>query len=523
MRKLINLVLFISILCICSCATDERELTASISGYVTDFTNANTPIAGASVAINSKGLTKTTGSDGRYEFRDVEPGTYTIQVAANGFQTTTKQTSVYAGEETILDFQLIPASQNVEVYPQMLSFGPQNDKLSFSIKNKSTRSLQYSITDYPSYLSVSPSSGQVSAMGTQAVVVNVNRDVLMEDVACQLLVNIGGDSYPVNININTQEVSQKVSVTPSLLDFGTNYSELQFTIKNIGTAGDLSWNISTPTKSYVSVVPSTGVTSMGKSTQVTVKIDRDKMTEDLQSFILVNIPGGSVSVQIVGKKDSSAGGDDGDTSEGEIAVKSNLLAYYTFDEENMFDSYENQMHGQLYNNPTFIDDTPNGKGKALFLNSTKEQYANIPYKPFAGRTAFTINIWIKDFGNGYIYSSKEVDGGYVAPSLFASENGIFQFRVSSLSYGSSVNYTYKYSMMQDGKWHMLTVVAKSDKMIDLYVDGLKVDTGGYTVVMHADGTGIRFGGASSMKIDNVRFYGTNLTSDEILEIYNSEK
>lgn len=522
MNRILNFALLISMLCFYSCAKDEVELTASISGYVTDYASANTPIAGASVTINSKGLTKTTGSDGRYKFRDVESGTYTIQVTADGYQTTTKQTTVYAGEDINLDFQLTPASQNVEVTPQMLSFGPQNDKLSFTIKNKGTQSMQYSITDYPSYITVSPSSGQVAAMGTQTVSVNVDRDALTEDVACQLIVNIGNDSYPINISVNSQEVSQKMSVTPSLLDFGTNYSELQFTIKNIGTAGDLSWNISTPTKSYVSVVPSTGVTSMGKSTQVTVKVDRDKMTEDLQSFIIVNIPGGSASVQIVGKKDSSDGGDD-ETGDGEIVVKSNLLAYYTFDEGNMFDSYENQMHGQLYNEPTFIDDTPSGKGKALFLNSTKDQYANIPYKPFAGRTAFTINLWIKDFGNGYIYSSKNVNGGYVAPSLFASENGIFQFRVSSLSYDNSVNYTYKYSMMQDGKWHMLTVVAKSDKMVDLYVDGLKVDTGGYTVVMHADGTGIRFGGASSMKIDNVRFYGTNLTSDEILEIYNSEK
>ena len=45
------------------CAKDEVVLTGSINGYVTDFTNANTPIAGASVTLSSKGLTKTTTVD----------------------------------------------------------------------------------------------------------------------------------------------------------------------------------------------------------------------------------------------------------------------------------------------------------------------------------------------------------------------------------------------------------------------------------------------------------------------------
>ena len=237
MKKIFSLIFSLMLLLLGSCTKDEVLMTASISGYVTDYVNANAPIAGATVTINTKGITKTTGSDGRYEFTDVEPGTYTLQVTANGYQATTKQTTVYAGEVTNLDFQLSPAGQNVEVTPQMLSFGPQSKSLNFSIKNKGNASLQYSITNYPSYITVSPASGSVSAKGTQTVTVNVNRDALTGDATCQLLVNIGNDSYPVNISINSQEVTQKLTVTPALLDFGTAYNELQFTVKNIGTAG----------------------------------------------------------------------------------------------------------------------------------------------------------------------------------------------------------------------------------------------------------------------------------------------
>ena len=162
MKKIFSLIFSLMLLLLGSCTKDEVLMTASISGYVTDYTNANTPIAGATVTINTKGITKTTGSDGRYEFTDIEPGTYTLQVAANGYQATTKQTTVYAGETTNLDFQLSPAGRDVEVSPQMLSFGPQNDMLTFSIKNNENHSLQYSITNYPNYITVSPSSGSVS-------------------------------------------------------------------------------------------------------------------------------------------------------------------------------------------------------------------------------------------------------------------------------------------------------------------------------------------------------------------------
>lgn len=42
------------------CAKDAEDLTGTIAGFVTDYTNANAPIAGASVTLNTKGLTKTT-------------------------------------------------------------------------------------------------------------------------------------------------------------------------------------------------------------------------------------------------------------------------------------------------------------------------------------------------------------------------------------------------------------------------------------------------------------------------------
>lgn len=517
--------IFCSVLLLGSCTKDEVIMTAEIRGFVTDYTNSNAPIAGASVSISSLGITKTTGSDGSYEFKDIEPGSYTVQVMANGYQTTTKQTTVYAGQSSTLDFQLSPSAANVEIAPQMLSFGPQNEQLSFVITNKENSSLQYSISGYPNYITVSPSSGSVAAKGKQTITVTVNRNLITDDVTTQLLVNIGNDSYPVNVSVNSQEVSQKVSVTPTVLDFGSSYAELQFTVKNIGTAGDLVWNISSPSETCLSVTPMSATTGMGNSTQVTVKLDRSKLSADLQTFLTINVPGGSVSVQVLAKKEEGGS----ETPGGEISVKANLLAYYTFDDETLKDSFEYGLDGQFYNEPTFITDTPNGKGKAVFLNATKDQFGEIPYNPFKAKSVYSISLWMKDFGSGPIFSSlgsEYVEGG----SVYMNEDNEFVFKTNE--YDRKVEFSYKTNLIQSGSWHMLTFVSNKNQ-VDLYVDGIKVDTG-TAPYYSTDGLKLMLGGTTaeymygvsyktSMKIDNLRIYGAALTSNQIMEIYNSEK
>ena len=67
MRKLFTLlVCIIGLAIITSCAKDEQNLSGTISGIVTEYASSNSPIAGATVTLNGKGLSKTTGSDGRF-------------------------------------------------------------------------------------------------------------------------------------------------------------------------------------------------------------------------------------------------------------------------------------------------------------------------------------------------------------------------------------------------------------------------------------------------------------------------
>ena len=79
---------------------------------------------------------------------------------------------------------------------------------------------------------------------------------------------------------------------------------------------------------------------------------------------------------------------------------------------------------------------------------------------------------------------------------------------------------------------MLTFVSNKGQ-VDLYIDGVKVDTGTYPYYS-TDGLKLMLGGStaeysygvsyqSSLKMDNLRIYGATLTGNQIMEIYNSEK
>ena len=188
-----------------SCGKDEEEVvgTGIVSGIVSDYSQANSPIAGATVVISPKGLTMTTGSDGRFEFTELEPGTYTISASADNFQSDAKRVEIYAGQASICDFQLDKASVDIDISPLNLVFGRNMEQASFTITNNTNGALNYSISNYPEYIQVSPVSATVVAKGKQAVGLTlINRSSITSVRNGQLTVNVGSDSYVVNITID---------------------------------------------------------------------------------------------------------------------------------------------------------------------------------------------------------------------------------------------------------------------------------------------------------------------------------
>ncbi|MBR4532272.1 carboxypeptidase regulatory-like domain-containing protein [bacterium] len=95
MKKLILCVVFFMFSVSCDPVT--YDAFAGISGQVIDF-DTQAPISGAQVDLNPTGKSIFTGSDGQFEFQELDPGQYTVTVQTAGYTLNRKTVMTVAGE-----------------------------------------------------------------------------------------------------------------------------------------------------------------------------------------------------------------------------------------------------------------------------------------------------------------------------------------------------------------------------------------------------------------------------------------
>ncbi len=95
-------------LCLMTSCTKEKAV-GKIQGLVADATT-NTPIQGVNISLSPTGLLAVTGSDGRYEFVNLEVGQYTVKGEKAGYEEATKSVTVVAGNVSSGDMQLQPVA-----------------------------------------------------------------------------------------------------------------------------------------------------------------------------------------------------------------------------------------------------------------------------------------------------------------------------------------------------------------------------------------------------------------------------
>lgn len=90
-----------------SCTQDAEVTTGDIYGTVTDFATGE-PVGNANVKLKTTGETTLTGSDGTYEFRDLKPDNYSLQLSKAGYNDLDDDyvITVEAGKKTKRDVQM---------------------------------------------------------------------------------------------------------------------------------------------------------------------------------------------------------------------------------------------------------------------------------------------------------------------------------------------------------------------------------------------------------------------------------
>jgi len=134
-RRLLSTCLFVVTLSFLPQLSRAQSLVSGdITGAVTDPSGAVVPNATVTLKSNSTGATKTatTNAQGTYRFPLLQPGGYTVSVAAPGFQGTQQPATVTVGQATVLNVQMSVggANQTVEVTAEGGVIQTQNGNIS---------------------------------------------------------------------------------------------------------------------------------------------------------------------------------------------------------------------------------------------------------------------------------------------------------------------------------------------------------------------------------------------------------
>lgn len=272
-----------------ACTEEQVETTGSIYGIVNDATNGE-PVPMAHVSLNPGGKATNTGSDGRYEFLNMEPGQYTIQISKSGYVTNTKQITVVAGQQASGDMLLTSEQQeaDIRIDPTSLNFGTTQDELVVTLTNQGNAATDWALElgENP-WLSASLLSGNIAAGKTQSIIFSVDRDKLSETKNVKISLSAFGNSYTISVSCAPVNAKSEMSVTPTELDFGAGETEKAITIKNTGNA-ILNWNVLGITEACLSVSAEEGSVEADGSKVIKVMLDRSKLTSDLNTSFIIS-------------------------------------------------------------------------------------------------------------------------------------------------------------------------------------------------------------------------------------------
>lgn len=301
MKTIKSFVLFLilSTAFLATSCVKEMQL-GSIQGIVTNTSN-NEPIQGVNISLSPTGLSTVTGSDGRYEFVNLQAGQYTVQAVKEGYESNTKNITIVAGNISSGDMTLRPETAGFKLNVEYLDFGTNFSQLSFKVINTSTSlPVSWSITESMGWLTATPSSGNLNAGQEVAVMVNIDRTQIEQSTTANLTVT-GADQtvvLPVNVSVSGSQGPQ-LQLSETSLDFGTSANSLAFYVMNTGPAGtSLNWACSNINVDWLTVTPTSGNTDGGGSTAVMATIDRSKIDGMVSTSITISGAGSSSSITI---------------------------------------------------------------------------------------------------------------------------------------------------------------------------------------------------------------------------------
>lgn len=242
-------------LCFASCEKAKEPELGSIYGRVTDFATGD-PVYNANVQLQPTGESTRTGSDGLFEFLDLEDGDYSIVVSKISYSDLVDDyiIKIKNGRQVRRDVQIEKLTSLLTVLDEKgndvteLDFGdnPADVMRSFFIENKGEDNLQWKIEYSCAWIaSLNKSEGELKPDDKQQpLVVTIDRNKLNagENSTTLHIISNGGTKQivvrastasiietmkPTNIRSNSVVLNGKIKqdMSPSITEYGFVYSK----------------------------------------------------------------------------------------------------------------------------------------------------------------------------------------------------------------------------------------------------------------------------------------------------------
>src|SRR6267378_4847153 len=124
----------------------QGETTSAIVGQVSDASGAAVPMATVTVTTKETGLRRSASTDdsGRFNFPQLKPGTYSVKVEAEGFESQQNDAvSAGLGQKQTVDFiiSVAQAKASIEVLSEAAILNPENANTSTTLNARSLEDL----------------------------------------------------------------------------------------------------------------------------------------------------------------------------------------------------------------------------------------------------------------------------------------------------------------------------------------------------------------------------------------------
>ncbi len=281
-----------------SCEKEKPVATGKIQGIVTNSITGE-PIKSVNISLSPTGLSAVTGSDGRYQFNNLEPGQYTVQGMKEGYESNTKNITIVAGNISSGDMTMKPMVSGFTLNVQTLDFGENFSQLTFKIINASqTIPLSWEIEESLNWLTATPNSGNLQGGQETTVSVNIDRSQIQQSTTANIIVRSSDQSnvLPVNVTVAGNNGPQ-LQLSENSIDFGTSANSLTFYVMNTGPSNtSLNWVCSNINVDWLTLTPTSGNTAGGASSMVTATIDRSKIDGMVSTSVSVSGAGTSSTI-----------------------------------------------------------------------------------------------------------------------------------------------------------------------------------------------------------------------------------